>query len=83
MTKMKVEPNELKRGDIIACNYTSARTGHYVEREVLRVIITKAGKTRLEGVILFSCKATWGQQNVGGNWHMATANFWRPSWRMV
>ena len=83
MTKMQIKPNELKRGDIIACNYASARSGHYVEREVLRVIITNAGKDQLEGVILFSCEATWGHGNVGGNWHMATANFVRPSWRMV
>ena len=81
---MKVKPDELKRGDIIACNYASARPMCApVEREVLRVIITKAGKTRLEGVILFSCKATWGQENIGGNWHMATENWFAPSWRIV
>ena len=81
---MKVESSKLKAGDIIACNYASARlSGALVEREVLRVIITKAGKTYLEGVILFSCKATWGQQNVGGTWRMATANVVRPSWRIV
>jgi len=80
---MKVKPDQLKAGDIIACNYASGRKGRLIEREVLRVIITKAGKTYLEGVILFSCKATWGQQNVGGTWRMATANFVRPSWTMI
>ena len=82
--KMKVKPDQLKRGDIIACNYASgSKAVGLVEREVLRVIITKAGKTRLEGVILFSCKATWGQENIGGNWHMATENWFAPSWRIV
>jgi len=81
---MKVKLDQLKAGDIIACNYASARlSGALVEREVLRVIITKAGKTYLEGVILFSCESTWGQQNVGGTWRMATANVVRPSWRIV
>ena len=80
---MKVKPDELKRGDIIACNYATGLKGRLIEREVLRVIITNIGTLYLEGVILFSCKATWGQQNVGGNWRMATANFVRPSWRMV
>ena len=83
MTKMKVKPDELKRGDIIALNYASGLKGRLIEREVLRVIITKAGKTRLEGVILFSCKATWGQENIGGNWHMATENWFAPSWRII
>ena len=82
MEEMKVKPDQLKRGDIIACNYASG-SGGLIEREVLRVIITKAGILYLEGVILFSCKATWGQQNVGGTWRMATANFVRPSWRMI
>ena len=81
---MKVKPDQLKAGDIIACNYASGRPMCApVEREVLRVILTKASKTYLEGVILFSCKSTWGQENVGGNWRMATANFVRPSWRIV
>jgi len=82
---MKVKPDQLKAGDIIACNYASPRPWDRapVEKEVLRVIITKASKTYLEGVILFSCKSTWGQENVGGNWRMATANFVRPSWRIV
>ena len=81
---MKDKTDKLKPGDIIALNYASARPMCApVEREVLRVIITKAGKTRLEGVILFSCKATWGQENIGGNWHMATENWFAPSWRMI
>ena len=79
---MKVKPDKLKRGDIIACNYASG-SGGLIEREVLRVIITKVGILYLEGVILFSCESTWGQQNIGGNWRMATANFVRPSWRIV
>ena len=83
MEKMKVKPDQLKRGDIIACNYASGRKGRLIEREVLRVIITKADKTRLEGVILFSCKSTWGQGNVGGTWQMATQNWCAPSWRIV
>jgi hypothetical protein len=80
---MKVKLDKLKAGDIIACNYASGHPVRLIEREVLRVIITKAGKTYLEGVILFSCGATWGQQNVGGTWRMATANVVRPSWRIV
>jgi len=81
--KMKVKPSELKRGDIIACNYATGVRNRLAEREVLRVIITKAGKDQLEGVILFSCKETWGQENVGGTWHMDTTKWFAPSWRMV
>ena len=82
---MPIEPSELKRGDIIACNYAiNALDDDFGEREVLRVIITKASKDQLEGVILFlSNEPPWCHENVGGNWHMTTANVARRNWRMV
>mgnify|MGYP003667371681 CR=1 FL=1 len=78
--KMEIKPDELKAGDIIACTHTYARQE---KKEVLRVILTKAGKKYLEGVILLSDKETWGQENVGGTFRMATENCVGSMWRIV
>ena len=84
MEEMGIDPYKLKAGDIIACMHTIARPlSAPGEREVLRVIITKVGKTVVEGVILLCCKETWGHENVGETWRMAPAHCDGSIWRMV
>lgn len=79
MKKVEFDPYKLKRGDIVACTHTYRCD----KREVLRVLLTKAGKTMLEGIILLSDKETWGQENVGATFKMATENCIGPNWRIV
>jgi len=58
------EPAQLKAGDVISQVHG--------EKEVLRVALTKATEKILEGYILLSDYETWGQENVGETFRMAT-----------
>ena len=77
MEKVKVKPDELKRGDIIALQRLN---GIYGETEVLRVLLMYVTKREFGGQILYSKIKGY---NVGETYDTTFTDMAPKTWRIV
>jgi len=79
MEKVKVKPDELKRGDIMAFMRLNSN-GIYGETEVLRVLLMYVTKREFGGQILFSKIKGY---NVGESYDTTFTDMAPKTWRIV
>ena len=79
MEKVKVKPDELKRGDIMAFMRLNSN-GIYGETEVLRVLLMYVTKREFGGQILFSKIKGY---NVGESYDTTFTDMAPKTWRII
>jgi len=79
MEKVKVKPDELKRGDIMALMRLNSN-GIYGETEVLRVLLMYVTKREFGGQILYSKIKGY---NVGETYDTTFTDMAPKTWRIV